>query len=126
MANRLVQLAQDLDWLGCELGHYGPSFLDGRASAEQHEDIISEKQRGLLSTAEKIQHELMNSVRFDPWRLVGVGCPVEETIDSVTEMLTAVEEIKEAAMSSVQDLPPKVRVFAGMVRSYVDTVPTTA
>ena len=130
MASRLLQLAQDLDWLGCQLGQYGPKIaLPARQSPMGPMGVdaaVSEKQRGLLSTADKIQRELLNSVRFDPTRLVGVGCPVSDTLDSVAEMLAAVEDIKEAALSSAQELPPKVRTLASMLRNYLDTIPTAA
>ncbi|HEV2176299.1 MAG TPA: hypothetical protein VGW33_03735 [Terriglobia bacterium] len=134
MASRLLQLAQDLDWLGCQLGQYGPKVADGGVpgvslaahGASLAGGGVSEKQRGLLSTADKIQRELLNSVRFDPTRLVGVGAPVADTLDSVAEMLAAVEDIKEAALGSALELPPKVRTLASMVRNYLDTIPTAA
>jgi len=142
MASRLLQLAQDLDWLGCQLGQYGPKVAPGRdsreagrggspssfpfTSAASRDAAVGEKQRGLLTTADKIQRELLNSVRFDPTRLVGVGAPVEQTLESVAEMLEAVEDIKEAALGPTQELPPKVRTLAAMVRNYLDTIPTAA
>lgn len=131
MASRLLQLAQDLDWLGCQLGQYGPkAALPARIAPMGLpvglDHAVSEKQRGLLSTADKIQRELLNSVRFDPTRLVGVGAPVADTLESVAEMLAAVEDIKEAALGSALELPPKVRTLASMVRNYLDTIPTAA
>jgi len=44
--------------------------------------------------------------------------PLEETFDSITDLLAAVEDIKQSAVFSAQELPSKVRRFSRMVESY--------
>ncbi len=119
---KLLQFAQELEWLGCELEHYGHKHaLEGFPGAGATWDAFLEKQRGVLVTSDKIDRELKNAVRFNPSRLVGIDYPLEATLDTVTELLTAVEDIRQAAVIAVHDLPFKVRSFTQMVESYTGT-----
>jgi len=112
----LLQLAQELEWLGCELEYCGHQHAEqGFPESGPGWDAFCEKQRGVLITADKLEHELKNAVRYDPSRLVGVAYPLEQTLDSITCLLGAVEEIKQCAVFSVQDLPSKVRVLTKMI-----------
>jgi hypothetical protein len=81
--------------------------------------LFREKQRGVLTTADKIERELKNFVRFNPTRLVGVQYPITETLDSITDLLATVETIKQAAALAVDELPPLVRSFTKIVERYL-------
>jgi len=116
----LLQLAQDLEWLGCELEYFGHKHaLEGFPGSGPAWDLFREKQRGVLTTTDKIERELKNFVRFNPTRLVGVAYPITETLDSVTDLLATVEAIKQAAALAVHELPPLVRSFTKMVEHYL-------
>jgi hypothetical protein len=119
---RILQLAYELEWLGCELEYYGQKHaLQGFPNQGQVYAVFLDKQRGVLSTAEKIQRELKDAIRFNPQSLVGVEFPLQETIDNVGELMAAVEDIKLTAVNAVQHLPNKVRAFTRMVNGYLET-----
>jgi len=119
-APTLMKLSQDLEWLGCELEHYGHLHaLEGFPEAGLNWEAFREKQRGVLTTADKVERELKNSVRYNPAPLVGVDYAIEDTLDSVAGLLAAVEEIKQSAVFSVHELPPKVRGFTHLIESYL-------
>jgi len=119
----LLQLAQDLEWLGCELEYYGHRHaMEGFPEAGTTWDTFCEKQRGVLTTADKIERELKNAVRFNPARLVGVEYPITETLDSISDLLTTVEEVKRSAVFAVHELPQLVRNFTKMTVSYLKSV----
>ena len=116
----LLQLAQELEWLGCELEYFGHKHaLEGFPGSGHAWDLFREKQRGVLTTADKIERELKNFVRFNPTRLVGVQYPITETLDSITDLLATVETIKQAAALAVDELPPLVRSFTKIVERYL-------
>jgi hypothetical protein len=116
----LLQLARDLEWLGCELEHLGHEHaMAGFPESGPSWDTFCEKQRGVIATADKIEHELKSSVLYDPSRLVGVDYPLDESLDSIAALLKAVEEIKQCSVFAVQTLPSTVRAFAGMVEEYL-------
>jgi hypothetical protein len=116
----LWHLAQDLEWLGCELEYYGHKHaMEGYPEAGSTWDSFCEKRRGVLTTADKIERELKSAVRFNPLRLVGVEYPLQETFDSIAALLAAVEEIKQCAVLAVHELPPQVRGFTRMVEGYL-------
>jgi hypothetical protein len=73
----------------------------------------------VLVTADKVERELKTAVRFNPQRLVGVEFPLDATLNSVTLLLQAVEDIKICAVYAVQQLPPKVRAFTKTVEAYL-------
>jgi hypothetical protein len=119
----LLQLVQDLEWLGCELEYCGHKHaMEAFPEVGPTWDTFREKQRGVLTTADKLERELKNAVRFNPTRLVGVDYPLAETLDSITDLLAAVEDIKASAVFAVQELPPKVRAFARMIENYLTAV----
>ena len=117
--NKLLRLAQDLEWLGCEQEYYGHKHaLAGYPQAGPAWDSFVEKKRGVLTTCNKIERELKNVVRFDPGPLVGVAYPLGEALDAVGALLTAVETIKQAAEFAVDQLPFLVRSFTRLVEGY--------
>lgn len=119
---RLLQLAQDLEWLGCELEYLGQKHAHlGFPNSGADWEAFLEEQRGVLATADKIERELKAAVRFNPTPLVGVAFPLEEALDSVAELMAAVEEIKQAAVYAVHNLPSLVRKYTRMVDSYVNS-----
>jgi hypothetical protein len=120
---KLLQLAQDLEWLGCELEYVGHRHaLEGFPESGPTWDRFREKQRGVLATTDKVERELKNFVRFNPTRLVGVEYPITRSLDSITDLLGSAETIKQAAAFAVHELPPLVRSFTKMVEAYLGAV----
>jgi hypothetical protein len=118
--NKLLQLAQDLEWLGCEQEYYGHKHaLEGYPQAGPAWESFLEKKRGVLTTSNKIERELTNVVRFDPGEMVGVAYPLGEALDAVGALLTGVDTIKEAAEFAVDQLPALVRNFTRLVEGYL-------
>lgn len=112
---RLRQLAQDLEWLGHEEQYYG------QRPAGPETDAFIEKQREVLTTAAKIERELISAVRFNPTSLTGIEYPLEENLESLMSLLSTVEDIKQAAVERVHELTPKVRHFSQMLQTYLQT-----
>ena len=120
---RLLQLARELEWLGCELEYLGQKHAHlGFPNQGEAWDTFLVKQRGVLVTSDKIERALKDALRFNPSSLVGVEFPVRETLDSLTELMAAVEDIKIATAVAVHDLPTKVRNFTRMVDAYLTAV----
>jgi hypothetical protein len=116
----MLRLAQDLEWVGCELEYYGHKHaMEGFPNAGPTWNAFLAKRRGVMATAAKIERELKSSVRFNPTRLVGIEYPMDSTLDSIAELLAALENIKHSAEYAVQELPGKVRNFTRMVDSYL-------
>jgi hypothetical protein len=116
----LWQLAQDLEWLGCELEYYGHKHAEeGFPESGPSWDTFRDKQRGVVVTVDKIERELKNAVRYNPSRLVGLEYPLEETLNSIEDLLGSVEEIKHCAVFAVSSLPSKVRDFTRLVQGYL-------
>jgi hypothetical protein len=123
----LLQLAQELEWLGCELEYYGHQHAAlGFPESGSAWDTFCEKQRGVLTTADKIERELKSAVRFNPTRLVGIAYPLEGALDRITILLGAVEDIKQCALSAVQELPSRVRAFSKMIEAYITSASAPA
>lgn len=120
---KLLQLARELEWLGVELEYVGQkhAHLGFPNEGDAWANFLI-KQRGVLVTADKVERELKDALRFNPSTLVGVDFPVKETLDSLTELLAAVEEIKIATTVAVHELPAKVRNFTRMVDAYLTAV----
>jgi hypothetical protein len=117
---RLLQLAEDLEWLGCELEYVGQKHaLEGFPQSGPAWDLFREKQRGVVATTDKVERELKNFVHFNPSRLVGVEYPIAQALDSITDLLARAEAIKQAAVHAVHELPPLVRSFTKMVEDYL-------
>lgn len=122
----LLQLAQDLEWLGCELEHYGHQHaVLGYPQSGSSWDRFCEKQRGVLVTADKIERELKNAVRYDPSELVGVEYPLSEALDSISALLEEVEEIKHCSVYAVHVIPSRVRAFTKMIVGYLQVMGKT-
>ena len=116
----LLQLAQDLEWLGCELEYYGHQHaLLGYPESGTTWDTFCEKQRGVLVTSDKIERELKNAVRYNPSGLMGVELPLDETLDSIAALMGMVEEIKHCSVFAVQVMPSKVRAFTKNIAQYL-------
>jgi hypothetical protein len=101
---RLLQLAQELDWQAMDLRHAGEGLYSGPAEA------VEARQRGVLATADKIQRELL--------RLVGVGGPISDTLDSLAELLLALDKVRQEATGSAGSLPSTVRSFQGLLKGF--------
>jgi len=109
MADTINQLAQDLEWLGREAPYYAS------AAAGSDIDLTVDKSHEILRTAEKLERALKGAIRYNPNSLVGVEYPLEAILDSVAELLVAIDEIKAAALAADRDLPFKVKEFSRMI-----------
>jgi hypothetical protein len=117
---RMLQLAQQLEWLGCELEWQGKKHaLEGFPQSGPAWESFLQKQRGLLVTASKMERELKGAVSYNPAALVGVDYPLEATLDAVGVLLQALEEIKHCAVYAVHELPARVRGFTRLVENYL-------
>jgi len=117
----LVQLAQDLEWLGCEAGFYS------KKTSEAGVEVFLERQREVLATVDKIERELKGAVRFNITSLVGVEYSMEWAFDSITNLLGVLHTVKQAALEGAAELPSKVRQFSRMVNNYLEaSLPMTA
>jgi hypothetical protein len=120
---RLLQLAQDIEWLGCELEWQGKKHaLEGFPQSGPNWEAFLQQQRGLLISAAKIERELKGAVSYNPAALVGVEYPLEAALDAVGVLLQALEEIKHCAVYAVHELPARVRAFTRLVENYVTAV----
>lgn len=120
---QLHRLAQGLEWLGSELEHYRQEYARAGSPTEGPAwDAFLRQQRGVLTTADKIERELKAAIGFNPKTLLGVEYPLEEAFDLVTELLGAVEEIRQAAHFSADQVAPKVRSFTRMLQTYLNTI----
>jgi hypothetical protein len=125
---RLLQLGQELDWQVLQLrraGSEAPTEIAmedafGPAIDNPPAETLIERQRAVIATADKIQRELLSTVRFDPLRLVGVGGPIAATLDSVADLIVAIDEIRRDATSNIGGLPSTVRSFQGLLRGYCE------
>jgi len=121
--HKLLQLAQDLEWLGCELEHYGHLHAqEGFPESGPNWHAFLEKRDGVLKTADKIERELKTAISFNPTALVGVEFPLDAALDAIGVQLSALEEIRQDAEYAVYELPTKVRTFTRMVQTYLTAV----
>jgi len=124
--HKLLQLAQDLEWLGCELEHYGHLHAqEGFPESGPNWHAFLEKRDAVLKTAEKIERELKTAISFNPTALVGVEFPLDAALDAIGVQLSALEEIRHDAECAVHELPTKVRTFTRMVQTYLTAVGAT-
>lgn len=127
MESGILQLAHDLEWLARSLPHSTPAKAGTDSVAYLADDLLPNHRRSIISTADKIARELLGTVRFDPTRLMGVGCPIEDTLDSMAELIKALEDIKQDAVSDPAELPVRIRSFNQMIEEYLDgSLPTAA
>jgi hypothetical protein len=123
MMTLLLKLGQELDWQALELRR---SDLEMEASRRDQE-AIQDNQRRVIATADKIQRELLASVRFDPMRLVGVGGPIGATLDSVSELLVAIDAVRQNAVAHANELPSSVKSLQGLLQGFCnDGAPVAA
>jgi len=116
----LLQLAQELEWLGCELEYYGHQHAEqGFPEAGPAWDSFREKQRGVLVTADKLERALKNMIRYNPSPFQEDRYSMDLALDSIASLLAAVEEVKQCAVFSVHTLPVRVRTLTGMVEGYL-------
>jgi hypothetical protein len=117
---RLLQLAQDLEWLGCELEYQGKKHaLEGFPGQGPTWQTFLRMRDGVIKTADKLERELKGSISFNPTSVAGIEYPLEAAMDAVGIQLSAVEDIKQAAEFAVHELPPKVRGFTKMVETFL-------
>ncbi len=128
---RLLQLGQELDWqvlqlrragseAPAEIAPAGPDDVLDPAIDDPAAETLVERRRAVIATADKIQRELLSTVRFDPLRLVGVGGPIAATLDTVADLVVAIDEIRRDATSNIGGLPTTVRSFQGLLRGYCE------
>ncbi len=123
----LLQLANDLEWLGCELESVGHRHaLEGYPHAGLAWQEFRDKQKGVLRTCDKLEHELEGTVRFDAEKLVGVAFPLDDALNVVAGLLEAVEQVKFLAVYQVHELPEAVRSFNRLLRDEFGEVPRPA
>jgi len=115
---RLLQLAQELQWQTLQVQRAGGAEAIGlRIEAGEP---LEARRDAVLATTDKIQRELLSTVRFDPLRLVGVGGPIDATLDTLGDLLVALDEIRRSTVTDAGTLPASVRSFQGMLQSYCD------
>ncbi|MFB3923423.1 MAG: hypothetical protein ACE145_17010 [Terriglobia bacterium] len=116
----LLQLAQDLEWLGCELEYQGQKHAhEGFPGRGATWETFLHMRDGVEKTAEKVERELKASLSFNPTSVAGIEYPLEAAMDAIGVQLSALEDIKQTAESAVHDLPVKVRAFTRMVETYL-------
>lgn len=119
----LLQLAQDLEWLGCELEYQGQKHaLEGFPGQGPTWETFLRMKNGVTTTADKVERELKGSLSFNPTSVAGIEYPLEAAMDAIGVQLSAVEDIKQAAEFAVHDLPTKVRTFTKMVETYLRAI----
>jgi hypothetical protein len=112
----LLRLANDLEWLGCELEQVGHRHaVEGYPHAGPVWQDFVEKRKGVLLTCDKIERELTGTVRFNTQNLLGLAYSLDDALDDAARLLEAVEEIKFTTVYEVHSLPEEVRNFNRMV-----------
>ena len=116
----LMQLTRNLEWLGCELEYQGKKHAhEGFPKAGATWEGFVHMQKGVDSTIDKLERELTGSIKYNPASLVGVDYPLAEALDAIGLQLGALEDIRNCAEYSVDELPAKVRGFTRMVETYL-------
>ena len=110
---RLLHLAQELERLGAEECFYYQS-----AAAPALQQFLN-KQQELLITADKLQRELAGEIRYNPTRLMGIDYPLDEELDTISGLMAGIEEIKQSAVHSVDELPVKTEILAKTLQGRV-------
>jgi hypothetical protein len=119
----LLRLAHGLECLGSELDHCRRQCAQTGSSDEGPAwNALLEQQRSVLITADKIERQLKYSVPFNPAALLNIEFPLEEALDSVAGLLESVEEIKQAAITQVHEVPPMTRSFHRMLENYLSAL----
>jgi hypothetical protein len=119
----VLRLAHGLEWLGSELDHCMRQYAQaGFPRQGPAWNALLEQQRSLLLTADKIEHQLKHSVPFNPTALLDIEFPLEEALDFVGDLLESVEEIKQAAVTEVHEVPLMTRSFHRMLEQYLSAL----
>jgi hypothetical protein len=119
----LLRLAQDLEWLGCELEYQGMKHAqEGFPGAGPAWEAFVRMREGVLATITKIERELKASMTYNPKALVGVDFPLDAAMDAIGVQLAALQEIRSCADYSVHELPGKVRAFTRLVENYLTAI----
>ncbi|MGA2630918.1 MAG: hypothetical protein ABSG54_11985 [Terriglobia bacterium] len=119
----LLRLAQDLEWLGCELEYQGMKHAqEGFPGAGPAWEAFVRMREGVIATIDKIERELKASMTYNPKAFVGVDFPLDAAMDAIGVQLAALQEIRSCADYSVHELPGKVRGFTRMVESYLTAI----
>jgi hypothetical protein len=115
-----MRLTRSLEWLGCELEYQGKKHAhQGFPEAGATWEGFVRMQKGVVSTIDKLERELKNSVKYNPASLVGVDYPLDAALDAIGVQLAALEDIRNCAEYAVHELPAKVRGFTRMVETYL-------
>jgi hypothetical protein len=116
----LLQLARELEWLGCELEYQGMRHAhEGFPEAGPTWEEFVRMRQGVLATIEKLERELKGSIKYNPASVVGVAYPIQQALDSLAILIESLEEIRIAAVTAVHELPAKVRAFTQLVMVYL-------
>jgi len=119
----LLNLARDLEWLGCELEYQGKKHAhEGFPEAGTAWEDFVRKRLGVLATIEKLERELKNSIKYNPTTLVGVTYPLSERMDAIAVLIESLAEIRNSTIGAVHDLPARVRSFTQLVAMYLNIV----
>jgi hypothetical protein len=111
---RVLQLVHDLEHLSAEEQYYA------QQPAEHAQKIFMDRQREVISTTGKLQRELAGVIRYNPRTLLGIEYPLSEALDSMADLFVNLEEIRHAALYSVEDLPARAGRFAKKVESHIE------
>jgi hypothetical protein len=111
---RLIQLAQDLERLVHEEQYIRRRHLSSSLAE------FMEKQREVGSTVSKLERELSGEVRFNPSPLIGIEYPIDEALETLSVLLTQLEDIRSCAGQSGPQLSEKVGDFKRKLTAFVD------
>lgn len=117
---QLLKLAQELDWQVLALRQTKTDAVEAAGSDEEN------LQRRVISTADKIQRELLAMVRFDPVRLFGVGGPIGPTIDALGDLLVAIDQIRHDTVTGSASLSSTLASFRGLLKEFCDEASSVA
>lgn len=110
--DRMQHLAQELERLGAE-----ECFYHQRAAGPALQLFLN-KQQELLVTADKLLRELAGEVRYNPARLMDIEYPLDEEIETISGLMAGIEEIKQSAVDSVDELPARTGALAKTLAGY--------
>ncbi|MGH9432874.1 MAG: hypothetical protein ACRD3T_15155 [Terriglobia bacterium] len=113
-SGRLRQLTQDLERLVHE-----EQYIRRQSLATSLAEFM-EKQREVVFTVSKIERELSTEVRFNPAPLIGIDYPIADALESLSALVTQLEEIRSCAGQNVSQLPEKVGEFKRKLADFVD------
>lgn len=118
--DRLLHLAMELERLSSEECFY---YQQPRAAGLQQ---FLNKQQELLVIADKLQRQLADEVRYNPARLMDMEYPFDEELEKISGLMAGVEEIKQSAVESVDELPAKTELLSRSLRGRVNVTSIVA